>query len=177
MYFFSILFSIPEIQATSEGVYITSPYFPDPGYPADFDFTWFLTADPGSLVGLKFEGLYLDYEEDYLYIGTGRHDDINTALYNFTGFYEVLRILPTNESLWLRLVTNEDKGYSAGFKVLAYSTAEPGNVKRSFSVNPCMPNMIVTLYPSSGQSPGQIPLKVCVSLVSDVQTTQSSVCG
>ncbi|PIK55286.1 hypothetical protein BSL78_07805 [Apostichopus japonicus] len=112
-----------EIDITPDGVNLTSPYFPRPGYLDNFDYTWYLTSPEDHYISLEFSVFDLEYYQDVIFIGEGEDNRYDNADYKLSGEYEVLRILPKSSSVWIRMVTNDNRSPSIGFKV--YANAVP----------------------------------------------------
>ena len=105
-----------------DGLNLTSPFYPYPGYPDNFTFTWNLYVPEGYEIALYFASLNL-LSEDAIYIGEGRDGEVEDALYNFSGYHLPFRVLPFSQNIWLTLVSEakDEPSQGSGFGLFAYA--------------------------------------------------------
>lgn len=141
-----------EIDITPDGVNLTSPYFPRPGYLDNFDYTWYLTSPEDHYISLEFSVFDLEYYQDVIFIGEGEDNRYDNADYKLSGEYEVLRILPKSSSIWIRMVTNDNRSPSIGFNV--YANAVPiAEAGMFFSKTSILPSSSPHPHPTPSLSP------------------------
>lgn len=104
-----------------DGINITSPFYPYPGYPANFTYTWNLYVPDGYEIAIVFGSLNL-HSNDSIYIGEGRGGMVENALYRFQGYNSLFRVLPFAQDVWVTLVSEPKYGHSGGngFALFAY---------------------------------------------------------